>query len=789
MVSVNDGGLRTHLVIYRYGRSVIIVRRTSLAACQPRSSLRYFGVALVALLGSTSITRAEDAARTLSATSGSRQASQQVTKGLSSGTGVVGFLPLLTAETFDPYTDDGQDPAGFHADKDEFYTFRGPRYGVNHPGGHDEDEGKSPTDNDAVFRFTESGDLHILGNKNRGQHEPFGYISTEDAYRNYHLSLEYRWGKERFIPRSRVKRDSGLLYHMVGPDVVWTTDVETQIQEGDTGDFYFLGEPPDIAPGALRSSGGTVAVDPGGEFYKAGGELVDTDQSLTKSHTVDSLTDWNRVEVIVDRDNVTVIVNGEVVNRATNLRRSEAGIVIPLKEGKIALQAEGAEIYYRDVEIKPLHAVGGLGPFRVLIYQDARGKANSDVVNAARTAIERLGASNGFEVDVTTEPSGSFTEEKLQRYAAVVWNGVNGDALTQQERTAFEQYVQAGGGCVTLRGAAAKGSWDWFARIVAAELVETTESALATLHLDPEAYTDSGGAELCHPAADALPAEWRRVDHWPRFKTNPRADVNVLLNLQDEADGSDRPIAWWHDEDAGRTFYSGLGYQASTYTEPLYLMHLLGGIEYAAGVSRVPPRDAFILFDGVSTSAFERMPDGSLAGWQIDDEASLVIVPGSGSIRTKQAFTDYRLHLEFTVAPYASGTPEQQRSNSGIYLHGSYELQVLDSYRDEAFGDQHAGAIYGVRQANVNASLPAAVWQVYDVDFTAPQFDQDGKKLASARITAYLNGVLIHESIEVPGPTRGGLSERPGPQPLWLQDHDPKSRVRYRNIWLQPSGA
>lgn len=705
------------------------------------------------------------------------------------GVGVVGFIPLLTTETFDPYTDDGQDPALFHADHDEFYTFRGPRWGVNHPGGHDEDEGKSPGDKDAVFRFTESGDLHILGIENRGQKEPFGYISTEDAYRNYHLSLEYRWGKERFAPRSGVKRDSGLLYHAVGPDVVWTTDVETQIQEGDTGDFYFLGEPPNIAPGALRSSAGTVAVDSAGTKYQPGGELIDNEGGLTKSHTMDSRTGWNRVEVIVDRDNVTVVVNGEVVNRASNLRRVEDGIVIPLKEGKIALQAEGAEIFYRNVQIKPLHAVGGFGPFRLLVYNGAEQESASGVTEAACEAIRRLGANNGFEVDVASDPSEAFTAENLQGYAAVVWNGANGGALPPSERAAYEQYVESGGGSVALRGAAAEGGWDWFTQTIGAELVETLEPNLATLRLDPESTVDSGGTELGHPAADSLPSEWQRVDHWPRFRANPRPAVNVLLTLQDDANGSDLPVSWWRRVGGGRSFYSALGYHETTYTEPLYLMHLLGGIEYAAGVSRVPPHDACILFDGVSTSAFERMSDGGLAGWQLDDESSLAIFPGSGSIRTKQAFTDYRLHLEFSVAPNKRETGEQQRSNSGVYLHGSYELQVLDSYRDKGFDEQHAGAIYGFRQADENASLPAAVWQVYDIDFTAPRFNGDGDKIANARITAYLNGVLIHDDVEVPGVTRGGLPEKPGPQPLWLQDHDAKSRVRYRNIWLQPRGA
>lgn len=713
-----------------------------------------------------------------------------------SGTGVSGFISLLNPSTFDPLTDDGQDPSNFHSDDDEFYTFRGDRFDINAAAngpGHDEDEGKNVGDADVVFRLTGDGVLHVLGIPNHGQSEPFGYISTEDNYRNYHLSLEYKWGVEKFRPRENAKRDSGLLYHAVGPDLVWTTDVETQIQEGDTGDFFFLGESV-----ALGSTQGTVTVSPETKRYQPGGTVIDTGGGITKNYTMDSVTDWNRVEVIVEHDNVTALVNGVVVNRATNLRRPDGSTVIPLTEGKIALQSEGAELFFRNVQVKPTHAVGGWHDYRVLVFQETVGDeyGASLCIPAAQAAIEKLACANRFKVDIVDDSKGWFTDASLKKYSAVVWNNTTGEVLDVDEQAAFERYIQAGGGFVGLHKAAdTHHSWTWYGDLVGARSKSYSRKQLATLHVDAEASEDAGGSQLKHPAADALPdGGWHRVDTWYNYQSNPRNAVHVLLTLDedtyDEDDGTltpdDHPVAWWHDFDGGRSFYTGLGYRPQTYSEPLYLEHLLGGIEYAAGVSRVAPESAIVLFDGTTTDAFEKVSGDGPHGWKIDGNGNLEIVPGTGNIQTKQGFTDYRLHLEFKIPATAPGTATQQRGNSGLYLHRSYELQLLDSYGDSNFDAGHAGSIYRFKAADTNAALPAETWQVYDVKFTAPRFAKQGKKISNARITAYLNGVLIHDDVEVDIVTNGGHPEAPGPQPLMLQDHDGNSRLKFRNIWIQP---
>ena len=705
------------------------------------------------------------------------------------GTGVTGFIPLLSGETFDPLTNDGRNPADFVRDGDEFYTWRQNK-------GYDEDEGKAAGANDVTFRLTPEGHLHILGVPNAGQNEPFGYISTEDGYRNYHLSLEYKWGQEKFTPRQNLKRDSGLLYHAIGPDKIWTTDVETQIQEGDTGDFHFLWFQ-NSNPGQTRA---TVALAPGTNVYQPGGTpSVDRSQSVTKSQTVDTLTGWNRVEVIIEGDNVTAVVNGVVVNRATDMKFENGSALLPLTEGKIQLQAEGAEIFYRDIQIKPTHAVGGRGDYKVLVFQETAGfdHRGPGTIGAAEAAIRKLGASNGFGVDVANQSAGFFTDAKLAEYDAVIWNSTTGDVLDATEQAAFERYVRAGGGFVGLHAASdTEYQWPWFGQLVGAYFENHPNQQVATIRVDPEASIGAGGSGLLHPAVDSLPNEWRRFDEWYNFQSNPRGDVNVLLTLDEssynEADGSDaaddHPISWWHDFEGGRSFYSGLGHRPETYTEPLYLTHLLGGIEYAAGVSRVAPADAVVLFGDGGLAAFEAKAGGP-AGWVVNADSELEIVPGTGDVKTKQGFGDYRLHLEFKTPATAPGTPEQQRGNSGLFLAGSYELQILDSYGDADFGQNDLGAIYNASAPAINAALPAETWQIYDVTFTAARFDAAGNKVADARVTAYLNGVLVQDDVAVPGPTQGGMAEGPGLRPIVLQDHDANSRVKFRNIWVEPSAA
>jgi hypothetical protein len=197
-----------------------------------------------------------------------------------------------------------------------------------------------------------------------------------------------------------------------------------------------------------------------------------------------------------------------------------------------------------------------------------------------------------------------------------------------------------------------------------------------------------------------------------------------------------------------------------------------------------PPSDATVLFDGKDLSRWQHK-DGSAAKWKVEN-GYFEVVPKTGQLYTKDGYGDCQLHVEFTEPNPAKGT-DQDRGNSGIFLHGLYEVQVLDSYESKTYADGQASAVYGQFPPLVNASRAPGQWQVYDIIFHGPRFDANGKLLRPARITAFHNGVLVQDNVELTGPT--GHHQRPpyvaGPEklPLSLQDHN--HPVRYRNIWIR----
>ena len=150
---------------------------------------------------------------------------------------------------------------------------------------------------------------------------------------------------------------------------------------------------------------------------------------------------------------------------------------------------------------------------------------------------------------------------------------------------------------------------------------------------------------------------------------------------------------------------------------------------------------------------------------------------------TREKFSSFKLHLEFRT-PLMPKERGQGRGNSGVYLQGRYEVQVLDSFGLEG-KDNECGGIYKIAAPKVNACLPPLEWQTYDITFYAPKFDANGEKQANAKLTVLHNGIAIHENLEIPVMTGGALDSNIDQSgPLMLQDHsDP---VQYRNIWLLP---
>jgi hypothetical protein len=186
-----------------------------------------------------------------------------------------------------------------------------------------------------------------------------------------------------------------------------------------------------------------------------------------------------------------------------------------------------------------------------------------------------------------------------------------------------------------------------------------------------------------------------------------------------------------------------------------------------------PPLGAIVLFDGTSTDEWVGVRGGPA------EMRDGLLHQGANSRRT---FGSHRVHIEFRL-PYQPGARGQGRGNSGIYLQGRYEVQMLDSFGLEG-KDNECGGIYEIRDPELNMCLPPLQWQTYDIEFTQAEFDESGKKTANAKLTVYHNGTLIHKDVDVPRTTRAAPVGAEGTSPgfLHLQDHG--NPVRYRNIWV-----
>jgi len=200
------------------------------------------------------------------------------------------------------------------------------------------------------------------------------------------------------------------------------------------------------------------------------------------------------------------------------------------------------------------------------------------------------------------------------------------------------------------------------------------------------------------------------------------------------------------------------------------------------------PSDAMVLFDGRDLSHWELQPGGTQnRPWKVEN-GYLEVVPNAGNLATTEKFGDCQLHVEWATPTEIRGT-SQNRGNSGIFLQGLYEVQVLDSNQNPTYADGQAGALYGQWPPLVNAVRKPGEWQTYDIVFEAPKMDGE-KVLKPAYMTVFLNGLLLHNRKELMGPTVHRQLARYAPQPaeapLVLQDH--QHPVRYRNIWIRRLG-
>ncbi len=220
----------------------------------------------------------------------------------------------------------------------------------------------------------------------------------------------------------------------------------------------------------------------------------------------------------------------------------------------------------------------------VLVFSRTAGYRH-DAIAPGIEAIRGLGASNGFAVEASEEPS-IFNDAKLGEFDVVIWLSTTGDVLTGDQQAAFERYIRAGGSWVGVHAASdTEYDWAWYGQLLGGGAYFVSHPVIQTVTLNVEA------AAAAHASTAHLPASFQLEDEWYNFRVNPRSAVNVLMTLDEgsyqpgaDAMGPDHPIAWYHEFEGGRAWYTALGHRQELYEDALFTGHLLGGIRWAAGV-------------------------------------------------------------------------------------------------------------------------------------------------------------------------------------------------------------
>lgn len=222
-------------------------------------------------------------------------------------------------------------------------------------------------------------------------------------------------------------------------------------------------------------------------------------------------------------------------------------------------------------------------PPKVLVFVKTRGYHHNSIP-AGVAALAKLGAENGFEVDAT-EDSLDFSPTQLKQYRAVVFLSTTMNVLGDAEQEAFEKYIRTGGGYVGIHAATdTEYDWPWYGKLAGAWFQSHPKQQKAVIQV----------VDKKHPSTRFLPERWERFDEWYNYK-NINPEVKVLAQLDEKTyeggnNGDHHPIAWYHEFEGGRAFYTGGGHTKESYQEPLFLRHLLGGIQYAMGKEGPPAK-------------------------------------------------------------------------------------------------------------------------------------------------------------------------------------------------------
>lgn len=254
---------------------------------------------------------------------------------------------------------------------------------------------------------------------------------------------------------------------------------------------------------------------------------------------------------------------------------------------------------------------------RVLVFSKTAGYRHSSIPYG-QTAIMQLGKENGFAVD-TTENALAFTDENLKKYNAVIFLSATGDVLNHVQQAAFERYIQAGGAFVGIHAATdCEYDWPWYGKLSGAYFKSHPQNQMAKLIIK----------DKNHPSTAHLPEVWERVDEWYNFKKVPE-HVKVLISIDEKSytggeNGENHPMAWYHDFDGGRSFYTELGHTNESFSDPAFLKHILGGIQYGIGNGQ---KADYSKTKKMNVPEEDRFTKNVLAGGVFDEPTEMAILP------------------------------------------------------------------------------------------------------------------------------------------------------------------
>ncbi len=406
---------------------------------------------------------------------------------------------------------------------------------------------------------------------------------------------------------------------------------------------------------------------------------------------------------------------------------------------------------------------------KVLVFSKTAGFRHSSIPHGI-TAIQALGAANGFTV-TATEDAAQFTTANLAQYQAVIWLSTTGDVLNASQQTAFESYIASGGGYAGVHAAAdSEYDWPWYGGLVGAYFQSHPAIQQAVIKVE-----DRSNVSTAH-----LPPTWTRTDEWYNYRTNVRANAKVLASLDESSYsggsmGGDHPITWCQSYGGGRSWYTGLGHTDETYSDATFRQMLLGGIQVAAGAKPAdcrPETGYTALFDGTQASLNQWRMAGP-GGFTLAN-GTLTSFGGMGLLwHPVRTFSNYSLKVDWMMPG---------DDNGGVFIgfpdpgndpwqpvNLGHEIQIDATDADPS---RTTGSVYSFQAPNTaarNAALnPPGQWNTYEIG------------VHGQRVEIWLNGVKINDYTSTRNISNGYIG---------IQNDGTGMDINYRNIRVKTDGA